>query len=324
MNMSRISVDSLRCVVFHNITKDSSPFTDGINVSITPQRFEAALRYLKEHYNPVHLEDVLTHGNGTGLPPRPLLITFDDAYASVVESAASLCLKYNVPAVFFINGAFIDNQQLSPDNLVCYIANVYGMNIINAAIHAISASDIAELRHVSDVFAYYLPNISLDTRKIFLDSLQTMSGINGNKIARKENLYLTRKQLRCMKNYGFEIGNHTYSHTYCRSYTMTQLVSEVDINKQKLEALSGTVVRSFSVPYGSARDLTIELKEHLISTGHHAIFLSESVANPYQLNHNHIDRVSMRAESDCILFMELEIYPRLRAIRNKCRSKSSI
>jgi hypothetical protein len=89
-----------------------------------------------------------------------------------------------------------------------------------------------------------------------------------------------------------------------------------------LEALSGTKVRSFSQPYGSSRDLTPDLAEHLERTGHKAFFLSESVANPRGADPFHLDRVSTRAESDDTLFFELEFLPRLRAVRNRLSGKN--
>ena len=54
---------------------------------------------------------------------------------------------------------------------------------------------------------------------------------------------------------------------------------EIDRNKTVLEAISGTKVRSFSVPYGSSADLTTDLVAHLQRSGYEAVFLAESRAN---------------------------------------------
>ena len=71
---------SLRCVLFHDISDTESSFTKGLGVTITRQHFEAALKFITRHYTPVSLQDVIADSDGRGLPPRPVLVTFDDAY----------------------------------------------------------------------------------------------------------------------------------------------------------------------------------------------------------------------------------------------------
>ena len=308
---------SLRCVVFHNVSAEQSPFTTGISVSITPAEFEAALRFLTAHYVPVHLQDVLSDCDGRGLPSRAVLVTFDDAYASVAAWAAPLCKQYGVPAVFFINAAFLDNQRLAPDNLVCYVANELGLEKVEAAVRTVPGKETFELHFLAEVFGTFFPAISLTERELFLDALRRLPGINEGRMAREASLYLTGKQLCELTSFDFEIGNHTYTHAHCRNLSGRELVSEIDSNKAELESLTGTKIRSFSQPYGSSRDFTPELIRHLQQSGHEAAFLSESVANPPGADPFHLDRVSCRVDGDDTFFLDLEILPRLRALRNR-------
>ena len=307
---------SLRCAVFHNIGAASTPFTAGIRVSVTPEIFENALRFVTANYQPVSLEDVLSHCDGRGLPPRAILLTFDDAYASVAETAAPLCKSYGVPGVFFINAAFVDNRRLAPDNLVCYVADQFGMEAVNSALREVPGWEETAPYSLTQVFGSFFPTLSLDEREIFLEALCQLAGIDESRLAKKANLYVTGRQLRDLKSFGFEIGNHTYSHSHCRSLSHQEALAEIDRNKDELEAISGTRVRSFSQPYGSSKDLTCTIAEHLRQSGHEAVFLSESVANQRDADPFHLDRVSTCADSDEALFFELEILPRLRAGRN--------
>jgi peptidoglycan/xylan/chitin deacetylase (PgdA/CDA1 family) len=308
---------SLRCVVFHNISDLESPFTAGVNVSTTPKKFEAALEFLSTHYTPVCLEDVLAGSTGRSLPPRAVLVTFDDAYASVVEVAAPLCRKFRVPAVFFVNAAFLDNERLAPDNLVCYIANTIGLKAISAAVRSLRGMDGPELKSLADLFTGFFPTLTLAERDAFLEILQELGGVTESGLAKSARLYLTTEQLRSLESFDFEIGNHTYTHVHCRSLSREDLRQEVDRNKQELEDLSGTKVRSFSQPYGSSKDLTLELEAHLRRSGHEAVFLSESVANPRGADPFHLDRVNSRVDSIDRFFFELEVLPRLRTVRNQ-------
>jgi hypothetical protein len=152
---------------------------------------------------------------------------------------------------------------------------------------------------------------------VFLDALRQLARVSERRMANEANLYLTSKQLCDLIHFDFEIGNHTYTHTHCRSFSQQDFVSEVDRNKEELEALLGTKIRSFSQPYGSSKDITCELAEHLERSGHQAVFLSESVANPRRPDLFHLDRVSTCGESDDTLFFKIEVLPRLRVIRNR-------
>jgi peptidoglycan/xylan/chitin deacetylase (PgdA/CDA1 family) len=308
---------SLRCVLFHDISAAETPFTAGMNVCTTPAKFEGALKFLTTHYTPVRLEDVLADFEGRRLPKRAVLLSFDDAYASVLEIAAPLCRKYGVPAIHFVNAAFLNNQRLAPDNLICYVANVKGMETIKAAARIVNRAEIPRLQFLSEVFSVLLPSFTLTEREIFLEALRQMAGITEERLAQSSALYLTTEQLRSLASSDFEIGNHTYSHVHCRHLSPAEFGQEIDKNQSELESLSGTKVRAFSQPYGSSTDLTAELAVHLKRTGHKAVFLSESVANRRGADLFHLNRVSSRVEGDDRFFLELEILPRVRAVRNR-------
>jgi peptidoglycan/xylan/chitin deacetylase (PgdA/CDA1 family) len=262
------------------------------------------------------LQEVLEDSEGRRLPPRPVLVTFDDAYASVSEFAAPLCSKLGVPAVFFVNGICLDNQRLALDNLVCHVANVCGLGTINAATRVASGTKDIELRSLEQVFSRLLPAISPSVREAFRDALIQLARIKERDLAAEAGLYLSSQQLRGLTAFNFEIGDHTYTHVNCRSLSAEGFGGEIDRNKAVLEATSGTKVRSFSVPYGSSADLTTDLVAHLRRSGYEAIFLSESRINPPCSDRFRLDRVSIKTGSDDALFSEIEILPRLRTIRN--------
>jgi peptidoglycan/xylan/chitin deacetylase (PgdA/CDA1 family) len=307
---------SLRCVLFHDVSDTESSFTKGLGGTITRKNFEAALRFITRYYSPVSLQEVIANSDGKALPPRPVLVTFDDAYLSVSEFAAPLCSKFGVPAVFFVNGECLDNQRLALDNLVCYVANMCGMDVINAAAHVASGTKDIALGSMTEVFGRFLPAISWSAREAFRGALLQLARISEGDLAQAGGLYLSSQQLRNLATYNFEIGNHTYSHANCRSLSAEDFAGEIDRNKAVLEAASGTKVRSFSVPYGSSADLTGDLVAHLHRSGYEAVFLAESRANLANADPFRLNRVSIRTGEDDILFSEIEILPRLRTMRN--------
>jgi peptidoglycan/xylan/chitin deacetylase (PgdA/CDA1 family) len=307
---------SLRCVLFHDVSDTESSFTRGLGGTITRKNFEAALRFITRHYTPVSLQEVIADPDGRLLPPRPVLVTFDDAYASVSDFAAPLCSKFGVPAVFFVNGVCLDNCQLALDNLVCHVTNVYGLGIVNAAAQVAIGTKDVELHSMTEVFGRFLPMISLPAREGFRGALLHLARISDGDLAKEAGLYLSSRQLRDLATFNFEIGDHTYSHANCRSLSVGDFAGEIDRNKALLEAATGKKVRSFSVPYGSSADLTSDLVAHLRCSEYEAVFLSESRANPSSPDRFRLNRVSLRTGGDGALFSEIEILPRLRAVRH--------
>jgi peptidoglycan/xylan/chitin deacetylase (PgdA/CDA1 family) len=315
---------ALRCVLFHDVSDTESTFTKGLGVTITRKNFEATLRFLIKHYTPIGLQDILAAPNGHGLPPRPVLVTFDDGYASVCEFAAPLCRKFGVPSISFVNAACLDNRQLALDNLVCHASNVLGMGPINTAVRAVNGIKDQNLRSLTEVFTRFLPAISLSARQVFRDALVRLAGMGERELADKASLYMTSQQLRELAVLDFEIGNHTYTHVNCRCLSQEDLGREIDRNKTALEAISGRRVRSFSVPYGSSADLTTNIAEHLERSGHEAVFLVESLANGQQGDPLRLNRVSIHDASDATLFSEIEVLPRLRTIRKRLLGTANV
>lgn len=307
---------SLRCVLFHDISDRPSPFTDGMRVSMRRNEFEARIRFLAQNYTPIDLETFL-HGAQVGkLPRRPVLVTFDDVYASVAEEAAPICRKYGVPVSFFVNGAFLGNHDLSLDNFLAYVCNTFGFKEINTLARKFTSPQQAELASLNQVVSEFIPMLSRERREDFKRELASVLAVNIEQLAQHARLYLSTEQLGELASSGFEIGNHTFSHVHCRILAGQDFCAEIDNNKAILESISGRRVRAFGVPYGSVSDFTPSLEEHLKKSGYQAAFLVESRTNTDATNLYHLNRVSVHSDSDGSLFGEIEVLPRLRAIRD--------
>lgn len=82
------------------------------DLSVPPERFESHLQYLQEQgYTTISLRDLIYHlTRGTPLPPKPIVLTFDDGYADQYENAFPLLKKYGFRATFFIITDFITEE----------------------------------------------------------------------------------------------------------------------------------------------------------------------------------------------------------------------
>ncbi|MGH9728529.1 MAG: polysaccharide deacetylase family protein [Candidatus Acidiferrales bacterium] len=313
---------TLRCLLFHDIGNETSRFTEGLNVTLGTADFESKIKFVSQHYSPMTLQDFIDAFRQNALPPRPALVTFDDAYASVALRAAPILRKYKVPAVFFVVSSLVGNDDLGLDNLVCYVANTAGLKVVSsAAFEAVGRREPA-LKSLEQVFDDLLPAMSQKEIRKFREALAASAGIRTSDLARQAKLYVTAEQLRSLASEGFEIENHTLSHVFCRSLVSGEFAEEICANKTRLESITGRRVRGFSVPYGSPLDLTEQLAAYLRESGHEAIFLARSRSNTPATALGSLNRIDIHAGSDGEAFGEIEIYPRLRSLADMLMGKN--
>lgn len=95
------SADRIPVLSYHNI---KAPRKNDWSYFITPQQFEAHLKALKENgYETVLPDEIYAyHTKGKALPPKPVMISFDDTRKEHFTVARSLLKKYGYKATFFI------------------------------------------------------------------------------------------------------------------------------------------------------------------------------------------------------------------------------
>ncbi len=99
---------------YHNIPAQAHP-NDAYGVS--QNTFVEQMEYLRTHgYHPVAIKDILAAKKGEKiLPPRPVLLFFDDAYISYYDFVAPVLKEFGYPSILPVVGSWIDTppKQLS-------------------------------------------------------------------------------------------------------------------------------------------------------------------------------------------------------------------
>lgn len=104
--------------MYHHID-DPPPGADAVrrDLSVTPKNFKEQLRYLRqEGYESITLNDLaLNLTIGKPLPPKPIVLTFDDGYVDAYTHAFRRLQRFGFVGTFFLVSAPIDAQN--PDFL---------------------------------------------------------------------------------------------------------------------------------------------------------------------------------------------------------------
>lgn len=101
----------LPILMYHEI-KYNDPGKD----SIQPYEFENDLCYLKQHgYHPITMNSLINYVyDGTPLPNKPIILSFDDGYLSTYVFARPLLKQYGVRVVLSIIGKSTDDFSERP------------------------------------------------------------------------------------------------------------------------------------------------------------------------------------------------------------------
>jgi peptidoglycan/xylan/chitin deacetylase (PgdA/CDA1 family) len=102
---------SLRVLMYHKVNDlPGNPLTMPVSV------FDEQMDQLRElGYTVVGLDAVLDHyTRGQPLPPKAVLITFDDGYHDNRENAAEVLRRHGYPGVLFVPIGYLDDRQPLP------------------------------------------------------------------------------------------------------------------------------------------------------------------------------------------------------------------
>ncbi len=85
----------------------------GLRLSVTPARFNAEMRYLRNHnFQSVTITQLANHIRyGTALPAKCVALTFDDGYEDQYTNALPILLRYGLRATFFIVSGFANQPR---------------------------------------------------------------------------------------------------------------------------------------------------------------------------------------------------------------------
>jgi len=94
-------------IMYHKVTKDAGQLG---KFAITPAELEADMQFIRDSgYQAVTMQALIDFVHGAGkLPPKPLVLTFDDGYFSDYHYVYPLARQYNIPVVSSIIGKTTD------------------------------------------------------------------------------------------------------------------------------------------------------------------------------------------------------------------------
>jgi peptidoglycan/xylan/chitin deacetylase (PgdA/CDA1 family) len=230
-------------------------------VSATPSRFAAQMAVLAARYRPVSLAEVLDAlPDPRRLPPRAVLVTFDDAYADFAEHAWPALQANGVPATMFVPTAYPDQP-----------AARFWWDRLWDAIHRATVSELPDspvgrLRLVRPdersaamaTLRSWLKAQPHETAMTQVDALiadlrpgDPADGDGGDRNGDRRQSVLDWDTLRRLASEGLTLAPHTRTHPLLDRVPTDEAVAEIVGSREDLERAVGPTLPVLAYPSGA-------------------------------------------------------------------------
>ncbi|MFN8473386.1 MAG: polysaccharide deacetylase family protein [Anaerolineae bacterium] len=238
------------------------------NISATPDLFDRQMHYVARHFSVVDLAAVHQFiAHGVPLPPRPLLITFDDGYRDNFEYALPILRKYNLPAVIFLITEQLGNP--SPpwwDECAYYFARTPRQSVDLPLIGTCSLASDRERDAALERLIASLKGLREDAQQTLMRSVQEALGVEDR--PHDPRLFMTWDEVRVLVANNIACQPHTLTHPILSHLDHAEMLRQIAESRQRVESETQQPALAFAYPNGSPADYNREAVELLGSLGY--------------------------------------------------------
>jgi peptidoglycan/xylan/chitin deacetylase (PgdA/CDA1 family) len=200
---------------YHTVSGEPLPHIQHLYAIKSIAAFEAELDFLLQNFEPIIPGQSAYHN----CRKPPMLLSFDDGLRECHQFIAPILERKGIPAIFFVNSAFVDNKALfyrfKVSLLIDYLQNA---NIIPAAFHK-WGSDKTQIKQA-------LHNITHEKSPQLDDSAKEL-GVDFEAFLHNQQPYMTLSELHDLSRRGFVIGAHSHSHPHFYPLTAEKRKNEI-------------------------------------------------------------------------------------------------
>jgi peptidoglycan/xylan/chitin deacetylase (PgdA/CDA1 family) len=276
-------------------------------ICITPEGFEAHVRYLSRHYAVRSLPEVVERLRaGEPLPANCVAITFDDGYADNLPAARVLA-RYGATATFYITaGCMHGGEPFWPAEIRPLVAAMRGPRLqIEASPVSLDlplGSEAERTAAVRQLTRAFKSNV-IPVREALRQALRTAAGHPA-----MPRVMLNWDEVREMHEIGMTIGSHTMTHPNLPSAGPVAARHELAQSRARLEQEIQAPVTMFSYPNGGAdRYLTADVQAAVRESGYAAATTSRNAFATAESDLYALERIEVEEDLAHLVFaLEVE------------------
>jgi peptidoglycan/xylan/chitin deacetylase (PgdA/CDA1 family) len=254
----------LRVLTFHRVAPlGEQSGLDPLLLSATPDEFRRQMRHLRRRYNLVSLADAIAAFTGRRpLPPRAVLVTFDDAYSDFLEYAWPILRELHVPVTLFVPTAFPGHpwRSLWWDRMYRAVA-ANGAGGWDRAVVRAAAADGDEVQEMTAREARaMLRGLTFHEAERTLDRI-CAAHAHQDDLDQPAPALLSWDQIRSLAQEGVAFGAHTCFHVALTRVDLERARLEIRESLADLRREVGDIPAVLAYPYGMHNDHTVRVAQ---------------------------------------------------------------
>ena len=243
-------------LIYHRVTElDFDPQL----LAVKPDNFYNQIKYLKENYNLVSVEEFSELINSKKeFPKGTILLTFDDGYYDNLQEAVPVLESLSAQSLFYLSTGLLNtNEETWWDQLERIFYSNKLSKTLSISIKNIQYNfDSSGKEKIDDTYNKVhrlIKYLKVDERKEIIDKLFDWSKVE--KSGRISHRFLSFDEVKKMSELkSAVIGAHTHSHTPLSILLYEEQKNDIEKSKEILENITGKEIKHFSYPFGAKKD----------------------------------------------------------------------
>lgn len=259
--LQKVSKQFLILPFYHAISDEEMPHIKHLYQVKGVKTFINDLDFLLKYYKPIDYYEFQELSRNNKQPDKPsFLLSFDDGLKEFHDIIAPILLQKGIPAICFLNSAFIDNNDL----FFRYKSSLLIDKIIKAPR---LNKKITTFTGGSSKIVQSILSIKYHNREL-LNELAKMIEYSFNDFLSTHSPYLNSEQIRSLINQGFHFGAHSIDHP---EYQYIELQEQLRQTKESLQYICNRFsidYKAFSFPftdYNISKEFFYHLKANNIA-----------------------------------------------------------
>jgi peptidoglycan/xylan/chitin deacetylase (PgdA/CDA1 family) len=235
---------------YHHLVSDEDvPHIKQLYSYKNVKQFTADLDFLLRHFRPITTDDLLKSiENNNRLPAKSFLLSFDDGLSEVYDIAAPILSRKGVPAILFINPAFVDNRELFYRCKISLVIDLLKKNNYTGGV----IKQVSALLNITDLS---LPLIFQRIREIdqrekhVLDKIGDLLEFSFDEYLNSRKPFMTAQQIKELSVKGFTIGAHSWDHPYYKFLSGEEQINQTVSSCNYVQENFSPSCNTFSFPH---------------------------------------------------------------------------